>query len=202
MNRPSMAEGPSADVSREAEASPEQREPEGGAQAPPPEPAPDTGSPDPQVAELQTQLESAQAQAQALREQLLRAGAELENLRKRSARELENAHKYALERFVAALLPVKDSLELGLAASQDEEVDVAKLREGSDLTLRMLTGAVEKFGVAEVNPEGEAFNPELHQAMSTQEVAGSAPGTVITVVQKGYLLNDRLVRPALVIVAR
>ena len=98
-------------------------------------------------------------------------------MRKRADRDLENAHKYALERFVNELLPVKDSLELGLAAATDSAA-VENLREGTEMTLRMLSTAIEKFGVREVNPVGESFNPEAHQAVSTRESAECAAGTV------------------------
>lgn len=147
-------------------------------------------------------LQDAQAKADQYWNQLLTARAEMENTRRRSERDVESAHKYALEKFVRELLPVKDSLELGLAAAGGEGEAIAKLREGVDLTLKMLTTALEKFGVAEVNPKGQKFNPELHQAMAMQEVANAEPNTVLTVYQKGYLLNDRLIRPAMVVVAR
>jgi len=150
------------------------------------------------IASLEQALAAARAEAQEAREQALRALAEADNVRKRTERDLENAHKYALDRFVAELLPVKDSIELGLAA---EGAGADQLREGAELTLRMLAGAIEKFGVREVDPGGERFDPERHQAMSTRAVEGAKPGDVVQVVQKGYLLNDRLVRPALVIVA-
>jgi molecular chaperone GrpE len=153
------------------------------------------------VAALEAQLAVARGEAELYREQALRARAEADNVRKRSERDLENAHKYALERFVAELLPVKDSLELGLSAAC-EGAAVEDLRDGTQMTLRMLGSAVEKFGVREVCPLGEPFDPQLHQAMSAQESEGSAAGTVLQVVQKGYVLNERLVRPALVVVAK
>lgn len=156
----------------------------------------------PAVDELKKQLEEARQTAEAHWEAVLRSRAELENFRKRSERDLENAHKYGLERFVTELLPVKDSLELGLAAGDGNDDKLAKLSEGMELTLKMFSAALEKFGVTEINPEGEAFNPEFHQAMTVQESEGQASNTVISVIQKGYLLNDRLVRPALVIVAK
>ena len=135
--------------------------------------------------------------------QLLRSKADLENLRRRSERDLEQAHRYGLERFVRELLPVKDSLELGLTASQGVEGEAVKsLREGMELTRKMLQNALEKFEVKELNPHGERFNPELHQAMSAQERADAEPNTVLLVCQKGYLLHDRLIRPAMVIVAK
>jgi molecular chaperone GrpE len=156
----------------------------------------------PSVAELEKQLEEARRTAESHWEAVLRSRAELENQKRRSERDLENAHKYGLERIVAELLPVKDSLELGLAAGEGEDAKLAKMREGMELTLKMFATALEKFGVVEINPEGEAFDPEYHQAMTVQESDGSEPNSVISVIQKGYLLNDRLVRPALVIVAK
>lgn len=156
----------------------------------------------PSVDELKKQLEEARQTAESHWDAVLRGRAELENLRKRSERDLENAHKYGLERLVTELLPVKDSLELGLAAGDGDDDKLAKLREGMELTLKMFSAALERFGVTEINPEGETFDPEFHQAMTVQESDGQASNTVISVIQKGYLLNDRLVRPALVIVAK
>lgn len=153
------------------------------------------------LAEVESELATARGEAERLREQAMRAMADADNVRKRAERDLENAHKYALERFVNELLPVKDSLELGLAAAADGAT-ADDIRQGTEMTARMLAAAIEKFGVKELDPRGEAFNPELHQAMTTREAGGAAPGTVLEVVQKGYLLNDRLVRPALVVVSR
>ncbi|HFC53352.1 MAG TPA: nucleotide exchange factor GrpE [Gammaproteobacteria bacterium] len=148
-------------------------------------------------------LEDARARADEHWDQVLRLQAELENLRKRQQRELESAHKYALERFVQELLPVKDSLEMGLAAAREvEEESSAKLCEGTELTLKMLQAALEKFGVKEIDPAGQPFDPELHQAMSAVASEGTEPNTVLNVMQKGYLLNDRLIRPAMVVVAK
>ncbi len=153
--------------------------------------------------ELTLLLEDARAKADEHWDQVLRLQAELENLRKRQQRELESAHKYALERFVQELLPVKDSLEMGLAAARElEGGDGAKLCEGTELTLKMLQAALEKFGVQEIDPEGQPFDPELHQAMSAVPSQDAEPNTVLNVMQKGYLLNDRLIRPAMVVVAR
>jgi molecular chaperone GrpE len=152
--------------------------------------------------DLEMELKEARDEAAAHLDDLLRAKAEMENLRKRAARDVENAHKFGLERFMNELLPIRDSVELGLNAADDAEVDAEKLREGLELTLKLLDTATEKFGLEEVNPEGQSFDPEYHQAMSTQEVAGREPGTIVTVVQKGYLLNGRLLRPAMVIVAK
>lgn len=151
---------------------------------------------------LDAELQEAREEAASHLDDLLRARAELENLRKRSARDVENARKFGLERFMIELLPAKDSVELGLNAADGSEADAVKLREGLELTLKLFNAASEKFGLQEVNPEGQSFDPEYHQAMSIQEVSGVEPGTVVAVVQKGYLLNDRLLRPAMVIVAQ
>ncbi|RMD70309.1 MAG: nucleotide exchange factor GrpE [Gammaproteobacteria bacterium] len=150
---------------------------------------------------LQQRLKEAEAKAESYREEMLRARADLENERRRFQRELENAHKYAIERFVQELLPVKDSLELGLAAAL-EAPDVKKIEEGMELTLKMLHSVMEKFNIEEVNPVGERFDPDLHEAMSTIETTDVEPHTVVTVYQKGYLLNGRLLRPALVVVSK
>jgi len=154
------------------------------------------------TAELTMLLEDARARADQAHDQLLRARAEMENMSRRQAKELENAHKFALEGFVKELLQVRDSLELGYAAAQEPDVDVAKLREGTELTLKLLGDVMGKFGIERIDPEGEPFNPQYHQAMSTQPRNDVAPNTVVTVVQSGYLLNGRLVRPALVMVSR
>ena len=146
-------------------------------------------------------LEDARAKADENWDQLLRARAEIENLKRRQAKELEKAHKFALDGFVRELLQVRDSLELGHNAALDESADVSKLREGTELTLKLLTDVMGKFGVEQIDPEGEPFNPEYHQAMTTQPRDDVPPNRVVTVVQKGYLLNGRLIRPAMVIVS-
>ncbi|MFU8837609.1 MAG: nucleotide exchange factor GrpE [Thiohalomonadaceae bacterium] len=152
--------------------------------------------------DLQAELDAALAKAAENWDQLLRVQADLENTRRRAAQDVEKAHKFGLEKFAQELLPVKDSLELGLAASTSDDEAVAKLREGMELTLKMLSSCMEKFGIKEVNPLGEPFNPEWHQAMTMQESAEHAPNTVMLVMQKGYLLNDRLMRPAMVVVSK
>ena len=154
---------------------------------------------DPQT--LHAELEETRARAEENYERLLRLQAEMDNLRKRTARELENAHKYGLEKFIAELLPVRDSMEMGVRAAREEGAEIGKIREGMELTLKMLDTVLEKFGVEEIDPQGQRFDPEWHQAMSTQPAPEVEPNTVLTVVQKGYRLNDRLVRPALVIVS-
>lgn len=150
---------------------------------------------------LESQLADAQAKADDNWDQLVRARAEMENIRRRSERELVNAHKYALEKFAQELLPVIDSMEMGVLAAQDESADVAKLREGTEMTLKMFETAIDKFGIKSVHPHGEAFNPDHHQAMTMIDSQEHEPNTVIDVMQKGYLLNERLVRPAMVVVS-
>ena len=147
-------------------------------------------------------LEDARAKADDHWDQLLRVRAEMENLKRRQAVELEKAHKFALDSFVRELLQVRDSLELGHNAALDETTDIDKLREGTELTLKLLTDVMGKFGVEQVDPQGEPFNPEYHQAMTMQPRDDVPPNTVVTVIQKGYLLNGRLVRPAMVMVSQ
>lgn len=147
-------------------------------------------------------LEDARAKADEHWDLVLRTQAELDNLKRRQERELENAHKYALDKFVAEIVGVWDSLELGKQAAADDNADVAKLREGTELTLQQLESVMNKFGVEQLNPEGEPFNPDFHQAMSMQPRDDVPPNTVTTVIQRGYTLNGRLVRPALVMVSQ
>ncbi|MDZ7753729.1 MAG: nucleotide exchange factor GrpE [Gammaproteobacteria bacterium] len=163
------------------------------------QPAPEeTHSPE----DLRLMLEDARSRADEHWDALLRTKAEMDNLRKRATRDVEQAHKYGAEQYIAEILPVWDSLEMGLSAASEEGADLHKVREGMELTLKMLAGALEKMGVQQIDPAGEAFDPERHQAMTMQETDAVPPGTVTTVVQKGYTLNDRLMRPALVMVAR
>ncbi len=152
--------------------------------------------------ELLQLLEDARNKAEENWNQLVRARAEMENLRKRQTRELENAHKYALERFVNELLPVCDSMEMGVSAATEESATVEKLKEGMELTLKLFTDVVAKFNVEQVDPLDQPFDPELHQAMSMVPRDDVPPNTVVTVVQKGYTLNGRLVRPAMVMVSQ
>ena len=151
---------------------------------------------------LQQQLAEAEAKAKEHWDQLLRVKAEQENLRRRHEREVQNAHKYALERFAQELLPVIDSLELGAEAAAGEGATMEKVREGTELTLKMLLSTIEKFGIQAVHPEGAPFNPEYHQAMSMLESPEHAANTVMNVMQKGYTLNERLIRPAMVVVSK
>jgi molecular chaperone GrpE len=152
--------------------------------------------------ELTLLLEDARAKADEHWDQLVRTQAQMDNLRKRQERELENAHKYALERFVNELLPVRDSMEMGLAAANDENATIDHLREGTALTLKLFADVMEKFNVVRIDPEGQPFDPELHQAMGMQPRSDVPPNTVVVVVQKGYTLNGRLVRPAMVMVSQ
>ena len=154
------------------------------------------------IAELSAALDAARAEIEDGRDQVLRARAELENLRRRHAQELEKAHKFALDGFVRELLQVRDSLELGCNAAQEAGADVDKLREGTELTLKLLGDVMEKFGVGVVDPANQPFDPEFHQAMSMQPREDVPPNTVVLVIQKGYTLNGRLVRPALVMVSQ
>ena len=152
--------------------------------------------------ELTLMLEDARNKADEHWNQVLLSNAELENTRRRARQDVENAHKFALEKFALELLPVKDSLEMGLAVINADTSEGAQLKEGSELTLKMLTSAMEKFGIEAVGVIDEPFNPEIHQAMTMQESAEHAPNTVIAVMQKGYQLNDRLIRPAMVVVSK
>ncbi len=153
----------------------------------------------PENSELQQELEVTKQQLADFQDKLVRMQAEMDNQRKRADKKLEDAHKYSIEKFSKEVLQIKDSLELGLSA---DNIDVQKLQEGTELTLKMLVGVLSKFEIAELNPLGEAFDPNLHQAMTTQESEEFPPNTVLTVVQKGYTLHERLIRPAMVIVAK
>lgn len=150
-------------------------------------------------ATLAARLDAAQAELTQLREDTLRERAELDNQRKRMAREIDMARKFANERLLGELLPVIDSLEAGLSVQADT---AAHLREGMELTLRQLLKVAGDNGLVMVDPVGQPFDPDRHQAMSMVEPTGHAPGDVVQVYQKGWLLNDRLLRPALVVVAR
>ena len=164
--------------------------------------APTGAEPAPKADDLRPLLEDARAKADENFDKFMRATAELENVRRRAERELDAARKFALERFVTELLPVRDSLELGIDAAGEPQADAAKLQEGMRLTLKMLGDAMQKFGVERVDPQGQPFDPNLHQALSVQPRDDVPANTVVVVVQKGYTLNGRLVRPAMVMVSR
>jgi len=153
--------------------------------------------------DLQTLLDAANKKADDNWDQMLRTKAEMENLRRRSRLDVENAHKFAVEKFVTQLIPVIDSLELGLTnVGKDDHEQLEKLHEGSEMTLKMFQDVFNKFDIETLDPVNETFNPEFHQAMVMQESADVKPNTVIMVMQKGYTLNDRLVRPAMVSVSK
>ena len=156
-------------------------------------------SPEKNADSLEAQLEAAQAKASENWDQYIRAKAEMDNLRRRNAKDVENAHKYGIEKFVNELLPVMDSMGMGLAA---EDASAESLREGMELTMNMLVKMMEKLGIEEIDPMNEKFDAEKHQAMSMQPNADVEPNTVIAVMQKGYSLNERLIRPAMVMVSK
>jgi len=137
----------------------------------------------------------------ALNEEFLRFRAEAENTRKRTLKDAENARKFGAERLLSELVPIADTLARGLEVAKGENVSIDVLKEGNEATLRLLLKTMEGHGVKEINPLGEAFNPELHQAMTVQDSPEHAPNTVISVFQRGYMLHERLLRPALVIVS-
>jgi len=157
-------------------------------------PAPPAADPAPDIAAL---LKKAEDEAQELKDAWLRARADTENVRKQSATDVAKAYKYAIEKFAEELLPVKDSLELALAADASPEA----LRSGVELTLKQLVAAFEKSQIKEIAPAGQKFDPHFHQAMAMVD-SDQPANTVVTVFQKGYLLNDRVMRPALVAVAK
>jgi molecular chaperone GrpE len=154
------------------------------------------------ISELELALATAQSTVVEQKDSVFRAKAEVDNVRRRSAQDVEKARKFALEKFSSELLITVDNLERALE-SIDKADDANKaIVEGIELTLQGLITSLEKFGVKAVNPQDQPFNPELHQAMSMQEVPGVAPNTVIAVMQKGYELNGRLIRPAMVMVSK
>jgi molecular chaperone GrpE len=150
---------------------------------------------------IQQKLTDSEEKAGQHWERLLRQQADIDNAQRRAERDVSNAHKYALEKFIPELLPVIDSMERSLEISSEEH-SVKPVLEGISLTLKMFYAAIEKFGVVQINPAGQVFNPELHQAVSVQIDPAVKSGTVISVLQKGYSLNNRLIRPALVVVAK
>jgi molecular chaperone GrpE len=154
------------------------------------------------INELELSLSVAQATVADQKDSVIRAKAEVDNVRRRSAQDVEKARKFALEKFAAEMLTVVDNLERGLATIDAEAEEQKATFEGVNLTLQGLLSGLEKFGVKAINPQDQPFNPELHQAMSMQEVEGVEPNTVIAVMQKGYELNGRLIRPAMVMVSK
>ncbi len=158
-------------------------------------------SPPAALERLQQALTEAEERARSHWEQYLRAVADLDNVRKRAQRDIEAANRYGLEKFAAELLPVRDSLELAVR-SADQEIDARSLKQGQEATLQLLAKALERLGIAPIHPVGEAFDPSRHEAMMAQESATAQPDTVLQVVQTGYELNGRVIRPARVIVAK
>ncbi len=154
------------------------------------------------IGELEDALAEAEQRAQDNWDQAVRVRAELENTQRRAQKDVEQAKLQAQEKVINDLLQVKDSLEMGVRAAEDAEADREKLLEGSQLTLKMLDQVFERFEIEELNPQGERFNPEYHEAMSTQPSDEQEPNTVLHVIQKGYRLKERLLRPALVVVAK
>jgi molecular chaperone GrpE len=161
---------------------------------------PQSGMAGDELAMLREERDQLQEQLVQQREQILRAAAELDNIRKRAARDVEQAHRFALEKFVQELLPAVDSLEL--AAVNAGTADAASLAAGQEATLKLLQKALEKFAVVMLDPQGEPFDPQRHEAMAMQESATAEPQSVLQVVQRGYELNGRLLRPARVIVSK
>ena len=152
--------------------------------------------------QLQKQLKQAEKKAAENWDKALRVQAEMENLKRRTQKDLENAHKYGLEKFAKELLSVIDSLELGIQASTSDNPEVVALKQGSELTIKQFESVFAKFNIEAIDPVGQAFNPELHQAMTMQPSADVEPNTVLNVFQKGYILNARLIRPAMVVVSQ
>ena len=153
--------------------------------------------------ESELDAENLKVELDSLRDQLMRAMAETQNVRRRADQDVEKAHKFALEKFAKELLPVVDSLEKSIESSQGEESErLASIREGVEMTLALMMGVLNRFNVEVVDPLGAPFDPQLHEAMSMVDQPTAEPNSVIAVVQKGYTLNGRLLRPAMVVVAK
>jgi len=147
-------------------------------------------------------LAEAQAEAEKHKDLALRVQADMENLRRRTRIDVESAHKYALEKFVNALLPAMDSMEMGIDAASKEEATIESIREGLDMTFKQMLDVLQEFSVERVNPTGEKFDPTLHEALTMIPSPDHESNTVVDTIQKGYTLNERLVRAARVIVAQ
>lgn len=153
------------------------------------------------TAKLTLELAGAVAEVESLKDQMLRIQAEAQNVRRRAEQDVEKAHKFGVEKFANEMLPIVDSLERAIEAFGDDEAQKS-MREGVEMTMNMFLSGLEKFKMEQVNPMGEAFDPALHQAMSMVDAPDAAANSVIAVMQKGYTLHGRLVRPAMVIVAK
>ena len=166
--------------------------------------APHDLEPASEIDQLRAELEQARTEAGENLDRFLRAKAEAENTRRRAEADITAAHKYALDRFAAEIISVRDSLDLArmVELPKDTSPAVQKMHEGLDLTLKLMDSVFQKFGVTLLDPKGQKFDPERHQAISMVDSVEVPPGHVVNVVQKGYLLNDRLLRPAMVVVAR
>ncbi|MDB1124666.1 nucleotide exchange factor GrpE [Vibrio algarum] len=154
------------------------------------------------IAQLEAALLQSEMRIKEQQDSVLRAKAEVDNMRRRSEQEIDKARKYALNKFAEELLPVIDNLERAIQAASVDNEAVKPLLEGVELTHKTFIDTIAKFGLQEINPEGEVFNPEYHQAMSIQESADHEPNSVMFVMQKGYQLNGRVVRPAMVMVSK
>lgn len=195
----------SNDIQNEQPVTPQEEQPESAEQASPEGTTVDealASMEQQKIAELEAELEKVKAQVADQQDSVLRAKAESDNARRRAQGEVDKAKKFALERFASELLPVIDNLERALLSADASNDDIKPILEGIELTHKSFISTVEKFGLVVIDPQGESFNPELHQAMSMQESADVAPNTVIMVMQKGYQLNGRLVRPAMVAVSK
>ena len=160
---------------------------------------PDPASVDARIAELETKLNEARADAEKMRDEWLRAKAETENVRRRGQEDVSKAHRFGIEGFASALLAVKDSLDAALTV---QNPSVESFKEGVEITAKQLDSAFEKFSLKAIDPQGEKFDPHRHQAISQVEAPDKEPNTIVTVLQKGYLLHDRVLRPALVVVSK
>lgn len=173
---------------------------EGSEQAAPEQDAAAQG--EPSVEELQAQIEDLKNELAQTKEQVLRAHADAQNARRRAEQDVEKAHKFGLEKFVNDILPVADNLERAVQAAKSETAEMGTVVEGVELTLKSLLDGLSRHKVEQVDPEGEPFDPQLHQAMTAVEQADVEPNTVINVFQRGYTLHGRLVRPAMVVVSK
>jgi len=147
-------------------------------------------------------LEQARAEAEKHKDMAMRVQADMENLRRRTRMDVESAHKYALEKFVNALLPAMDSMEMGMDAASKEEASIESIREGVEMTFKQMLDVLQEFSVERIDPTGEQFDPKLHEAMTMIPSPDHETNAVVDTIQKGYTLNERLVRAARVIVAQ
>ncbi len=161
------------------------------------------GTAQPTVEQLQTKLEALEAALADANDKMLRFRAEADNTRRRASLDVENAHKYGIEKLARELLNVVDSLDHGLqATSEPDQLQLPHLREGMVLTHKLLLDTLDKFNIKQIDPKGETFDPKQHEALTVQPTAEAEPNTILTVVQKGFTISDRMLRPARVIVAK